>query len=65
METLLTLLLVIVFIHTSMEKKQLQSTSPALCGLTLAAGIISGFVLPVHAITIIIIDNQFLILMTV
>ena len=42
-EALLTLTLVIVFIHTSMEKKQLQATSPALCGLTLAAGILSGF----------------------
>ena len=43
-EMLLTLMLVMVFIHTSMEKAELKSTSPALCGLTLAAGILAGYV---------------------
>lgn len=43
-EMLLTLMLVIVFIHTSMERPELKATSPALCGLTLAAGILAGYV---------------------
>ena len=42
MEMLLTMTFVSVFIHTSMEKKELLGTSPALSGLTLAAGILAG-----------------------
>lgn len=49
-ELLLTLTFVTVFIHTSMEKKNLQSTSPALCGLTLAAGILAGYTVQITMI---------------
>lgn len=41
---IVTMMFVMVFIHTSMEKPELQSTSPALSGLTLAAGILSRYV---------------------
>ena len=42
-ETLLTLMLVSVFLHTTVSKNsELRSTAPVLVGLTVAAGTLSG-----------------------
>lgn len=43
-ETLLTLMLVSVFLHTTVSKSsELKSTAPVLVGLTVAAGTLSGY----------------------